>query len=263
MFRGFLENIALCTQADFQRHDDGFTQRVNRRVSHLRKLLAEVVVRRAHALGQHGHGRVIAHGADRFVALLAQWAQYLIALFERDLIHLHVLLELIDVVKRRTVVVVIDGGLNAQRILAQPLLIRMARLQAVVDGVGVQHLTGFGVDSQNLARPYAAFGNHVFGLVVPHADFRGDGDVAVGGRDPARWAQAVAVEQANGIAAICHDDARRAVPRLHVHGVVLIKRPQVGVHGFNVLPGRWNQHAHATEQVDAAGDHQLQHVVHA
>ncbi|RMO66669.1 hypothetical protein ALQ37_05532 [Pseudomonas syringae pv. aptata] len=60
-----------------------------------------------------------------------------------------------------------------------------------------------------------------------------------------------------------HDHARRAVPRLHVHGVVLIERPQVRVHGLDVLPRRRNDHAHATEQVDAAGDHQLKHVVHA
>ena len=57
--------------------------------------------------------------------------------------------------------------------------------------------------------------------------------------------------------------AGRAVPRFHVHRVVLIERPQIGVHGLDVLPRRRNDHPHATEQVDAAGDHQFEHVVHA
>ena len=263
VLRRFLEDVALGAEADFQRHDDGFTQRVDRRVGNLRELLAEVVVRRAHTLGQHGHWRVVTHRAHGLIALFAQWAQHLIALFERDLVHLHVLLELIDVVKRRPVVVVFNGGLNAQGILAQPLFVGVARLQAVVDGVGVQHLAGLGIDRKDLPRANAAFGDHVFRLVIPHADFGGDGDVAVGGRDPARRAQAVTVEQADRVTTVGHYHARRAVPRLHVHGVVFIERPQVGVHGFNVLPCRWNQHAHATEQVNAAGDHQLKHVVHA
>ena len=118
VLRGFLEDVALGTEADFQGHDDGFTQRVDRRVGDLRELLAEVVVWRANTLRQHGHWRVITHRTYGFVALLAQRAQHLVALFERDLVHLHVLLELIDVVKRRTVVVVFHRRLNAQGILA-------------------------------------------------------------------------------------------------------------------------------------------------
>ncbi|MNS76108.1 hypothetical protein D3C72_1096460 [compost metagenome] len=48
-----------------------------------------------------------------------------------------------------------------------------------------------------------------------------------------------------------------------MHRVVFVERTQIRVHGLDVLP-RWrNDHPHATEQVDATGDHQLQHVVHA
>ena len=65
------------------------------------------------------------------------------------------------------------------------------------------------------------------------------------------------------MATIGQHHAGRAVPGLHVHGVVFVERAQVGVHGLDVLPGRRNDHAQATEQVDATGDHQLEHVVHA
>ncbi|KPB71128.1 Uncharacterized protein AC506_0766 [Pseudomonas syringae pv. maculicola str. M6] len=219
----FLEDIALGTEADLQRHDDGFTQRVDRRVGNLRELLAEVIVRRTHATRQHCHRRVVTHRAHGFLALLAERTQHLITLLERDLIHLHVLLELLAVIESRAVVVVFHGGLNAQGILAQPLLVRMTRLEAVVDSVGVEDLAGFSVHGKNLPRTDTALGDDVFGLVVPHADFRREGDVAILGRDPARRAQAVAVEQADRVTTFGHHDAGRAVPRLHVHGVVFIE----------------------------------------
>ena len=257
----FLEDVALGTEADLQGHDDGFAQRVDRRVGHLRELLAEVVVGRAHALRQDRHRRVVAHGAHGFLALFTERTQHLVTLFEGDLEHLHVLLELVGVVARRALVVA-QVGLDAQGILAQPALVRVARLEAVVDGVGVEDLAGLGVDGEDLARADTALGDDVFRLVVPHADFRRQGDVAVLGGDPARRAQAVAVEQADRVATFGHDHAGRAVPRLHVHGVVFVEGTQVGVHGLDVLPRRRNDHPHATEQVDAAGDHQLEHVVH-
>ncbi|MNJ45674.1 hypothetical protein D3C77_407810 [compost metagenome] len=259
---GFLEDVALGTQADLQRHDDRFTQRVDRRVGDLGELLAEVVVGRTHALRKDRHRRVVAHRTDRFLALFAERTQHLVALFEGDLEHLHVLLELVSVVAGHALVVA-EVSLDAQGILTQPALVRVARLQAVVDGIGVEDLPGFGVHGKDLPRADTALGDHVLRLVVPHADFRRQGDVAVLGGDPARRAQAVAVEQADRVATFGQYHAGRAIPRLHVHGVVFVEGTQVGVHGLDVLP-RWrNDHPHATEQVDATGDHQLEHVVHA
>ena len=172
------------------------------------------------------------------------------------------MLELVSIVAGHTLIVV-QRRLNAHRALTQPLLVGVARFETVVDVFSAQHLAGFGVHGKDLPRTHTAFGQHIFGLVVPHADFRGEGDVAVFGGDPARRAQTVTVEQAHGIATIGQYHAGRTIPRLHVHGVVLIERAQIGVHGLDVLPGWRNDHAHATEQVHAAGDHQLQHVVHA
>src|SRR5471032_504112 len=139
----------------------------------------------------------------------------------------------------------------------------MTRLQAVVDRVGVEDLTGFGVHGKYLARPDTALGDNVFRLVVPDTDFRGQGDETVFGGDPTRRAQAVTVEQAHRVTTVGHYHAGRAVPRFHVHRVVFVERTQIRVHGFDVLPRRRNDHPHATEQVDATGDHQLQHVIHA
>ncbi len=263
MFGGFLEDVALGTQTGFQRHHDGFAQRVDRRVGHLGELLAEVVVGRTHAARQHGHGRVVAHRADRFLALFGQRAQYLVTLLEGDLVHLHVLLELVGIVEGRTVIVVIQRRLDAQRVLPQPLLVRLLRLQVVVDVVGVQHLAGVGVHREDLPRANTPLGKHIFRLVIPDADFGREGDIAVLGGYPARRTQPVAVEQTNRVAAIGQHHAGRAIPGLHVHGVEFVEGTQVGVHGLDVLPGRRNDHAQATEQIHSSGDQEFEHVVHA
>ncbi|CRR03539.1 hypothetical protein PAERUG_E5_London_17_VIM_2_12_12_05776 [Pseudomonas aeruginosa] len=262
MVRGFLENVLLDAQAGFQGHHDGFAQRVDRRVGDLGELLAEVIVRRADAPGEDRHRRIVAHGAHRFLALLAERTQHLVTLLEGDLEHLHELLELVGVVAGHAMVVV-QGRLDAQGILPQPLLVGMARLQAVVDVVAVQDLAGLGVHREDLPRTDATLGDDVLGLVVPDADLRGQGDVAVLRGDPARRAQAIAVEQADGIATVGQHDAGGAIPGLHVQRVVLVERAQVGVHGLDILPGRRDDHAQAAEQVHAAGDHQFEHVVHA
>ncbi|MNZ67067.1 hypothetical protein D3C78_853020 [compost metagenome] len=127
MLRRFLEDVALGTQADLQRHDDRFAQRVDRRVGDLGELLAEIVIGRAHALGEDRHRRIVAHRTDRFLALLAERTQDLVTLFEGDLEHLHVLLELVSVVAGRALVVG-ERRLDAQGVLTQPALVRVARL---------------------------------------------------------------------------------------------------------------------------------------
>src|SRR5690606_2011492 len=187
---------------------------------------------------QHGHRRVVAHGAHGLLTLLGQRAQHLVTLLEGDLEHLHVGLELLAAVLRAAMVVVVQGRLDAQGVLAQPLLVGVARLQAAVDVVGVQHFAGVGVHGEDLARTDAALGQHVLGLVVPHAHYRGQGDVTVPGGDPAGRTQTVAVEQTHGMATIGEHDAGRTVPGLHVHGVVFVEGATVGIHGVDVLPGR-------------------------
>jgi len=195
--------------------------------------------------------------------LLGQRAQHLITLLEGDLEHLHVLFELVDVVDRRAVVVVVQGRLDTQRRATQPLLVGMLGFQAVVDVAGMQNLAGVGIDGENLTRTDAALGNDILRLVIPYTHLRRQGDIAVLRRHPARRAQAVTVQQAYRVATIGQHHAGRAVPGLHVHGVVFVERAQIGIHRFDVLPRRRNDHAQAAEQVHAASDQQLEHVVHA
>ena len=125
----------------------------------------------------------------------------------------------------------------------------------------MQEFAGLGIHRHHLSGFQAALADHVFGFVIIDADFRGQSDVAVFGDHPARWTQTVSVHGAGGVAAIGHDDAGRAVPGFHMHGVVFIEGAQIGIHGVDVLPGWWNQQAHGAENIHAAGEQGFEHII--
>ena len=127
----------------------------------------------------------------------------------------------------------------------------------------MQYFAFLGIDHKNLTRADPTLSNHLLGLIAMGADLRSQGNKAVISGDPARRAKSVAVQQAAGITPVCEHDPRRTVPRLHMHGVVLVEGLQVGVDTLDVLPGRRNQHAQRTRQFDAAGGQELKHVIEA
>ena len=243
VFRCGLEDVQLRATAGFQRHHDRFAQRVDRRVGDLGKLLPEVVGEQARAARQYRHRRIVAHGAHRLLAAFRQRAQHLVTLFKRHLEHLLLHVQRIRV-HRLEARQFGQRRLQVVRFLFQPALVGVCGLQAVIDVLSVQHFARLGIDGQHLAGADAAFCHHVFRLVAVGADFGGQGDVAVLGNHPARRTQAVTVQHTDRLATVGHDHACGAVPRLHVHGVVLVERAQLGIHGLHVLPGRWHHHAH-------------------
>ncbi|CAH0270731.1 hypothetical protein SRABI106_03047 [Rahnella aquatilis] len=78
---GFAEHVHLAADAGRQRHHVGFAQRIDWRVSDLRKLLAEVVIHDTRTAGEHGKWRVVTHGADGFLTVFTQYADDLIEFF--------------------------------------------------------------------------------------------------------------------------------------------------------------------------------------
>jgi hypothetical protein len=260
---GLLEQVLLGAEHRLQRHHDLLAQRIDRRVGDLRELLAERVVERAHAAGEHRQRGVVAHRADRFLAVLGQHADHLVTLFEGDLVLLLVGTQdlLVERLEHRALLVV--GRLEHACVAAQPLLVGVALAEPVAYLLGVDQLAGGGVGGDHLARLETAVDDDVGRVVVVNADLRGQRDHAVAGDHVACRAQAVAVEDAGRVASVGHHDAGRAVPRLHVHRVVLVEGAHVGVHQVDVLPGRWDQQAHGAEDVHAAGEQPLEHVVEA
>ncbi|VGP13006.1 hypothetical protein SB00610_01089 [Klebsiella quasipneumoniae subsp. similipneumoniae] len=260
----FAEDVHFATDAGGQRHDVRFTQRIDRRVRHLGELLTEVIVDNARLAGKDGKRRVIAHRADRLLAIFAEHAQHRVQLFRA-------VVKLFLVAGQQIVVQLAAANLfvrqifkrhQATNVFLHPLFIRMAALQIVIGFRRVQNASGTGIDNHQLARAHAAFFNHFVRLVVPDADFRGAGDELIFGNDVARRAQAITVEVTGRVATVGHDDARRAVPWLHMHGVKVEERTQLRIHIRVVLPGWRHQQTHGAHDVHPAGQQQLQHVVH-
>ncbi len=152
-------------------------------------------------------------------------------------------------------------GLHPLRLATHPRLVGMPGLELLTHLVRKDQFTSAGVRGDHLPGLQTALEHHVRGRVVVHADLGGQGDVPVLRDHVTGGAQAIAVHDTGGTPAVREHDTRRAVPRLHVHGVVLVEGPQVGVHRVDVLPGRRDQQAHRPEHVHAAGEEQFQHVV--
>ena len=151
---------------------------------------------------------------------------------------------------------------DALAMTLQPLAIGMCRFELRINIFRQQEFSGFQVGRHHLARAHAALGRNVVrATVIPHTHFRRDGDEAVFGNHITRWTQTIAVQHAHAIAAVGHDDTGRAVPRLHVHRVVFVEGPQIGIHIGDVLPCRRHHHAHGTEQAGATHDQTFEHVV--
>ncbi len=65
-----LEQVVLAADGRLHRHDDLFADAVDRRIGHLGEELLEVVVEQLRPIREHGQGGVVAHRADRLVAVL-------------------------------------------------------------------------------------------------------------------------------------------------------------------------------------------------
>ena len=94
-----------------------------------------------------------------------------------------------------------------------------------------------------------------------HADFARHDDAVVAGQVVPARAKAVAVEDRADNRPVGERDRGRAVPRLHVHGVKIVKGPQVFIHLRVVLPGGRDQEAKGAKQVHAAGQEDFQQVI--
>ena len=127
----------------------------------------------------------------------------------------------------------------------------------------MQDFAGLGINSKHLPRTDTSLGHHVFGLIVVSTDLGRQGNEVVFGDYPTSRAKSVPIQHTDGVATVGENQAGWTIPRFHMHGVVLIECPQLGIHGIHILPGRRDHHSHGTEQVDTTGQQYFQHIVHA
>ena len=71
-----IQQVGFRTDVAFQRHDDFFTDRVDRWIRHLSKQLMEIIVQHARLIAQTRQSRIVAHRANRILIRLDQRQQH-------------------------------------------------------------------------------------------------------------------------------------------------------------------------------------------
>jgi hypothetical protein len=119
------------------------------------------------------------------------------------------------------------------------------------------------VDQQHLAGLQAPLLHDLAFRNGQHAGFRRHDDALVRGDEPARGAQAVAVERSADLAPIREHDRGGAIPRLHQRGVVFVERLALVIHQRIAGPGLRDQHHGGMRERVAALHQEFECVVEA
>ena len=210
------------------------------------------------AVAQHGEREVVAHRADRLLALGRRRRQQdlhvLLRVAERELERAQRLGLAVRGLALGQVGEVDDPPLEpfAVRLLAGDLALDLAVLDDAAAGE---------VDEEDVPGLQAALADHVLGRLVDHAGLRAEHDPAVLGLEPAAGAQAVAVERGADHAAVGERDRRRPVPRLHQAAVERVEARQLLRQVLAALVGLGDHHHHRVRDAAAAEREQLEHVV--
>ena len=252
------EQVPLGAEAQGKGGDDLFADRVERRVGHLCELLHEVVEEQARPFAEHRDRGIRPHRAERFGAVLAhrreEDAHLFLGVAERPLAAR-------DRGDRVHDVLALGEVLQAHPTRVEPFLPGLEGREVALDLVVLDDPLLGGVDDEHAPRAEASAALDALGGEVEHARLRADHDESVGRLGPASGAQAVAVEGRADEGAVGEDQRGGAVPRLHLHRVVLVEGAEVGRDAGLLLVGlRHHHHDRVREAAPGEGE-QLQHLV--
>ena len=258
-----LEHVAVVAHVQHAAGDEAFAQRVDRRVRDLGEQLVEVIEEAALALRQARQRGVGAHGCQGHLALLGHGAH--------QLLHVVVMVaQLRQTAREAHVRVALSGqfagrrGLqivNRQRLLVQPIAVRLLVGVTVANLVVPDDAALARVHLEHLAGAQAASLQHVGRVDVDGADLRRQDQPVVAGDVVARRAQAVAVKRGAEHAPVGERDGRRAVPRLHEHGLVCVVGAALVGDAVVVVPRLRDHHGDGAVERTAVHGQELQHVV--
>jgi hypothetical protein len=229
-----VQQVGLGADEAVQAHHDGFADRVDRRVGHLRKQLLEVVEQRLVLVRQHGQGAVVAHGAGGFFAIGGHGRQQELDVFLREA---EGLLAVEQAFGKGGGLGAGFDGIEPDAHVVDPLAVGAWRVgELVLQFFVVDDAALLQVDQEHLARLQAPLLDDLALGHGQHAGFGGHHHQVVVGDDVARRAQAVAVERGADLLAVGEDHGGRAVPGLQHGGVVLVEGAAALVHQLVLSP---------------------------
>ena len=145
-----LQQVALAPGTGEDRGHQLLADRVQRRVRHLGEELLEVVEQRLGTFGEHGQGRVVAHRADRFLAVCPHRAEDVLEVFQR-------VAERLLALEQRPGIG--PGNVRGRRQvgqrhheLAEPLAVGLGRGDLMLELIVVDDPALFQIDQEHLAR---------------------------------------------------------------------------------------------------------------
>ena len=258
---GILEQVAVVAQVERGRSHHVLAQGINRRIRDLGEQLIEVVKERARLLGQAGQRRVYAHRGERGLALLGHGTHDLVDVIPvvAELGHAH------------------GGGhlgvlgghcrnglierVNGQRLLGNPITVGLFLGVTGAQLIVVDDAPAGKVDLEHLARSQAAARQDVLGAHLDGAHLACQHKAAVARHIVAGGTQAVTVEGGAQRATVGKGDGRRAIPRLHEHGLVSVVGAALLTQAVVVVPRLGQQHGRGTRKRATVHDQELEHVV--
>ena len=253
-----VQQVRLRPDEAVQAHDDGFADRVDRRVGHLREQLLEVVVQRLVLVRQHGQRRIVAHRAGAFFAHGGHRAHQELDVFLRGAEGLlaveQALLEAADLALCRDRIEADAHGLD-------PLAVGLGEGELVLQLLVVDDAALLEIDQEHLARLQAPFAHDAVLGNRQHTGFAGHDHQVVVGDDVARRAQAVAVQRGADLLAVGEGNGGRAVPGLDHRRVVFVEGAAARVHQLVLFPGLGDHHHGRMRQRVAGHGQQLERVV--
>ena len=257
---GLGEDVGLVAHVGHQAHHRDLADGVDRRVGHLREALLEVVKEEPGLLGEDGEGGIVAHRADRFLAVgrhrLEEGGDVLAAVAEAGLAGKQVAGDLLG------------GRLAEETVDEDAVFLDPAAVGAAAGHVALnlriaQQPVRLQVEPEHFAGAQTAVALNGLGRDVQHAGLGGEDEGAVLAEGVARGAQAITVEHRPGADAVGEGHGRRAIPGLHQRGVILKEAAHVVAHVVRRAPGLGHEHQHRVGQVAPGLHQQLEHIIQA
>ena len=258
---GILEQVAVVAQVERGRSHHVLAQGIDRRIRDLSEQLIEVVKERTRLLGQAGQRCVDAHRGERGLALLGHGTHDLVDVIPvvAELGHTHGggHLGVLGGRGRGGLIERVDG----QRLLGNPVVVGLLLGIAGAQLVVVDHAAAGKIDLEHLARSQAAARQDVLGAHLDGAHLACQHKATVARHVVTSGAQAVAIEGGAQRATVGKGDGRRAVPRLHEHGLVGVVGAALLAQAIVVVPRLGQQHGRGTRERATVHDQELEHIV--